>query len=100
MRLYGLGVLVPIALPIRTTSTVVLDAVELCGHAEVRYSQPCPSGYRVSLKFRQALFMQSIPGLDAILMYSFYNLNNRAVQTELSFAQRLWLLVWRALNLR
>lgn len=98
--IYGLGVLVYIELPVRTTATVVLDGVELCGHAEVRYSQSCPSGYRVGLNFRQALFMQNIPGLDAILMDAFYSVNNKAVHTNLSFAQRLWLLVWQALNPR
>jgi hypothetical protein len=94
VSLYGLGILVPVALSVDRTVTVQLHGVTLFGEAQVCYSQPSPSGFRVGLQFRLALLMQGVPGLDDILLppLRWASLERTGFRTSLLrwIAVRLW----------
>jgi hypothetical protein len=94
---HGLGVVIPVHIPVETEVTVHLRGVAICGSAKVRYSQSCAAGFKVGLQFKQALFLQNIPGLDQILMGSFYSGYKGAVPHRNSFVQRIRMLLCRAL---
>lgn len=74
---YGLGVILPVSLPVGTEVTVRVHSVEICGSAQVRHVQAAPSGFRMGLQFSLALFLQNIPELDKVLTRSFHTVEGR-----------------------
>ena len=89
VSVYGLGLVFPTHIPIDTEVTVQLCGVELCGTARVRHSEPCPSGFKVGLQFKETLFLQTVPGLDEILRGSFFNASDPTKHTGGSLMQRI-----------
>ena len=96
VSVYGLGVVVPVPLPVGTTVTVWLRDIKTCGGATVRHAQPCPSGFRVGLHFELSLFMQNIPGLDEILSRSLRCAHEAQKVSSLSRFRRTLLRLGRA----
>jgi hypothetical protein len=94
---YGLGLVFPVHIPVDTEVAVRLCGVLICGTAKVRHSEPCPSGFKIGLQFKQALFLQSVPGLDEILSGSFFSASNATKHTRPSLLQRIRLRAVRML---
>lgn len=87
--LYGLGVLIASEIPIGTEVSVTLSGVAITGTATIRHVRPLGSEFRAGLQLEQALFMQEVPGLDEVLIDSFYSSRRTRKAPRISFLRRL-----------
>ena len=94
---YGLGIVIPSEIRIGTEVSVILNGVGIAGSARVCHLRPRGSEFRSGLAFKQALFMQGVPGLDEVLVDSFYSARSTRKPARVLLLRRMRARFWRAM---